>query len=86
MADRATRGRSASPHTARVRGLEIEQAARLHLDDDALIDEITIWIRPLTGLAALAAALGPRLGARNASRRRPGAPVRNGDAGHEGDD
>lgn len=46
-------------YTGIVRGQPVEIVNRVELDDDHLIDEITIYVRPLPGLTALAAALGP---------------------------
>jgi hypothetical protein len=51
-------------YTATVRGVAVEEATRVRLDDAALITEMTIWFRPLPGLTALMAALGPKLAAR----------------------
>jgi SnoaL-like domain len=42
----------------------VEEAARLTLNDDGLITELTLFFRPLPGLTALAAKLGPRITAR----------------------
>ncbi|MEV0199627.1 nuclear transport factor 2 family protein [Nonomuraea sp. NPDC050691] len=47
--------------TARVGSQRIEESALLRLDEQGLIEDITLWIRPLPGLTALMAALGPRL-------------------------
>jgi SnoaL-like protein len=47
--------------SARVRGREIEAVDLFRIDDAGLVTEITIHIRPLAGLAAVAAALGPHL-------------------------
>ncbi|MEV0151043.1 MULTISPECIES: nuclear transport factor 2 family protein [unclassified Nonomuraea] len=49
--------------TARVGRQRIEESALVRLDDDGLIEDITMWIRPLPGLTALMAALGPRMAA-----------------------
>lgn len=49
---------------ARVGRQPIEECMRTELNDQGLISEITIAIRPLPGLAALAAALGPKVIAR----------------------
>ena len=48
-------------YTARIAGVEVEEATRVRLTDDAKIVDITLWFRPLPGLTALMAALGPRL-------------------------
>ncbi|GGS65078.1 nuclear transport factor 2 family protein [Nonomuraea spiralis] len=47
--------------TARVGRQELNEVAQLVLDDDGLIRELTMWIRPLPALTALMAALGPRI-------------------------
>jgi hypothetical protein len=52
-------------YTASVRGVQVEEATRVRLDDQARVTEITLWFRPLPGLTALMAALGPRLARRN---------------------
>ncbi len=49
---------------ATVEGQPLEQATRLELDDQGQIKEITLFFRPLPGLATLTAALGPRVAAR----------------------
>jgi hypothetical protein len=54
-------------YRATVRGIEVDEATRVRLNDSALVTEITLWFRPLPGLTALLAALGPRL-ARRQSR------------------
>jgi hypothetical protein len=48
-------------YTARIGKVDVVEATRVRLDDDALINEVTLWFRPMPGLAALMAALGPRL-------------------------
>lgn len=48
---------------ARAGGRDLEETAIVRFDEQARIRELTIFIRPLTGLAALAAALAPRLAA-----------------------
>lgn len=48
----------------------IEESGLLRFDDDGLIEEITLWIRPMPGLTRLAATLAPRLAR---ERSRPGA-------------
>ncbi|MBG0826593.1 nuclear transport factor 2 family protein [Planomonospora sp. ID67723] len=53
--------------TARLGHHELEEAALVRLGDDGLIEEVTMWIRPLPALTALMAALGPGL-ARAAGR------------------
>ena len=49
---------------ARVRGREIETVDLIRVNHDGLIAEFTVVIRPMAGLAAVGAALGPHL-ARN---------------------
>jgi hypothetical protein len=44
-----------------VGGVEMEQAHRLSLNERGEIEEITVFFRPLPGLAALTCALGPRV-------------------------
>ncbi|MEU9132269.1 nuclear transport factor 2 family protein [Kitasatospora sp. NPDC048540] len=46
--------------TAKVDGKEINGCDFLHLDDDGLIDEFTVMVRPLSAANALAAAMGAR--------------------------
>jgi SnoaL-like domain len=43
---------------AMVNGREVHGCDFLHLDDDGLIDEMTVMVRPLSGLNALAEAMG----------------------------
>ncbi|MBD0841564.1 nuclear transport factor 2 family protein [Streptomyces sp. TRM68416] len=43
---------------ARVGDREIEGCDFIHLDEDGLIDEFTVMVRPLSGAQALAAAMG----------------------------
>lgn len=52
-------------YRARVGSQEIEESCLIRLDEEALITELTLWIRPLGGLAALAASLGPFLARQN---------------------
>jgi hypothetical protein len=54
-------------YTARIDGVEIEETAVLRLDEEARITDATLFVRPLPGLVALMAALGPEL-ARRAGR------------------
>jgi hypothetical protein len=56
--------------TARVGRQEIEEAALLTLNEDGLVEEITMWVRPLPGLTALMAAIGTGL-----AKGRPGLPL-----------
>jgi limonene-1,2-epoxide hydrolase len=44
--------------TARVGDREINGCDFIHVDDDGLIDEFTVMVRPLSGAQALAAAMG----------------------------
>lgn len=46
---------------ASVRGIDIEAVDLFKIDDAGLVTEITVHIRPLPGLAAVAAELGPPL-------------------------
>jgi hypothetical protein len=46
---------------ARVRGIEVDAVDLLRVDDRGLVTEIVVHIRPMAGLAAVAAALGPHL-------------------------
>lgn len=55
--------------TGRVGRVTIQEAFLVTLDDDGLIERIELFVRPLPGLTALAAALGPRV-ARRRSRAR----------------
>ena len=48
-------------YTARIGAVDVEEATRVRLDDQARITDITIWFRPMPGLAALMARLGPRM-------------------------
>ena len=54
--------------TARVRGVELEAHVVLHVNDDDLIDDLTVFIRPLPALATLFSALPPRVSARTHGR------------------
>ncbi|MET7653291.1 MULTISPECIES: nuclear transport factor 2 family protein [unclassified Streptomyces] len=44
--------------TARVGERELTGCDFIHLDEDGLIDELTVMVRPLSGAQALAAAMG----------------------------
>ncbi|MFI6932891.1 nuclear transport factor 2 family protein [Streptomyces sp. NPDC050287] len=44
--------------TARVGERQIDGCDFIHLDEDGLIDEFTVMVRPLSGTQALAAAMG----------------------------
>lgn len=52
-------------YTARIGGEEIEETAVLKLDEDGLIAEATLFVRPLPGLVALMDAFGPDIARRN---------------------
>ncbi|MFF0777275.1 nuclear transport factor 2 family protein [Streptomyces sp. NPDC003720] len=56
---------------ARVGDRELTGCDFIHLDDDGLIDELTVMVRPLSGAQALAAAMGARFDsiAREAAER-----------------
>lgn len=43
---------------ASVRGRQIQGCDFVHVDDDGLIDELTVMVRPLSGATALAEAMG----------------------------
>jgi hypothetical protein len=53
----------------RVRGQRLDEAMLVTLDDEGLITRMELFVRPLPGLTALAATLGPRV-ARRRSRTR----------------
>jgi hypothetical protein len=55
--------------SARVNGQQLEGTDILHLDEGGLVRDFRVFIRPLPGLAALTAALAPRL-ARETGRAR----------------
>jgi hypothetical protein len=46
---------------ARVGDKELQGLDLLHTDDDGLIDELTVMVRPLSGVIALAEAMGPKV-------------------------
>jgi SnoaL-like domain len=46
---------------ARVGDKELQGLDLLHTDDDGLIDELTVMVRPLSGVIALAEAIGPKV-------------------------
>jgi hypothetical protein len=57
-------------YRAHVNGQPVEVATRLEINDDGLISEITVYLRPLPGLTALAVALvGPIAADRHGPRR-----------------
>lgn len=53
---------------ATVHGQPFEETLLLTFDDDYKITEMTLFIRPLTGLTAVMAALGPTLARKNGRR------------------
>jgi hypothetical protein len=53
---------------ATVNGQPFEETLLLTLNEDNKISEITLFIRPLTGLTAVMAALGPTLARKNGRR------------------
>ena len=53
---------------ATIKGQRFEETLLLALDDHGKITEITLFIRPLTGLTAVMAALGPTLARKNGRR------------------
>jgi SnoaL-like protein len=53
---------------ATANGQPFEETLVLNLDDNGKIDEITLFIRPLPGLTAVMAALGPTLARKNGRR------------------
>jgi ketosteroid isomerase-like protein len=46
---------------ARVGDKEVHGADFLHVGEDGMIDELTVMVRPLSGVTALAAAMRPRV-------------------------
>jgi hypothetical protein len=52
-------------YRGRVGATEVEEASLLRFDSDGLITEFVLWFRPLPGLTAVAAGLGPKLSRRN---------------------
>ncbi|MBF8189020.1 nuclear transport factor 2 family protein [Nonomuraea sp. K274] len=69
IGDERTRALTA---TARLGRQEIHEAALVRIDGDGLIEEITMWIRPLPALTAMMAALVPALAR---ATGRPGLPL-----------
>jgi hypothetical protein len=47
--------------TAKVGGRAVQGLDHLRFDDDGLISEFTVMVRPLSGVIALAEAMGPRV-------------------------
>jgi hypothetical protein len=62
--------------SGRVRGQHIEETIRFELDGAGLIREITLYVRPMPGLLALAAALAPHIGPSRRRSRLAGLMVR----------
>ncbi|NUR89418.1 MAG: nuclear transport factor 2 family protein [Nonomuraea sp.] len=58
--------------TARIGRTALEESALLRLNGDGLIEEVTVWMRPLPALTAFMAALGPRMAR---ATGRPGLPL-----------
>jgi SnoaL-like domain len=52
------------------RGRKIEGTDRLRIDQDGRICDVTVFIRPLDGIAVFASAIGPALAAKQSSIRR----------------
>lgn len=50
--------------TATLRGANLEEIQWLHVSEDGLIDEITLFVRPMPAAVALLAAIGPGLARR----------------------
>ena len=50
-------------------GQPLEESVWLHLDEQGLVDELTLFIRPLSALTALMASIGPPLAARHGRLR-----------------
>jgi hypothetical protein len=57
-------------YRAHVNGTPVEEATRIELDEQGRIREITLFFRPLPGLATVTAELGPRVTARRHGRLR----------------
>jgi hypothetical protein len=55
-------------YTARIGGEPIEEAALLRLNDEGLIEEVTLFVRTLPGLVALMDRFGPDIARRNGRR------------------
>jgi ketosteroid isomerase-like protein len=54
-------GSHALVFTARVAGREVQGLDHLRFDDEGLVSEFTVMVRPLSGVIALAEAMGPRV-------------------------
>lgn len=55
---------------ASIGGCEVEGCDFIHLNDDGLVDELVVMVRPLSGVIALAEAMGARLAQGNATPAR----------------
>jgi len=55
------RGSHALIFTATVAGRTVQGLDHLRLDEDGLVSEFTVMVRPLSGLIALAEAMAPRV-------------------------
>ena len=53
----------------RIAGLAFEETAWLRFDEQGLISQLTLFIRPLAALTAFTAAIGPALAARHSRTR-----------------
>jgi hypothetical protein len=60
---------------ARVGDREVEGCDFVHVDEDGLIDELYVMVRPLTGLMALAEAMKRQLGLASGEQAGQQAPV-----------
>ncbi|GAA3589133.1 hypothetical protein GCM10022419_084420 [Nonomuraea rosea] len=69
VGDERTRALTA---TARLGRQELHESAVVEVGADGLIEEVTMWIRPLPALTAMMAALGPGLAR---ATGRPGLPL-----------
>ncbi|XVV17170.1 nuclear transport factor 2 family protein [Actinoplanes sp. CA-131856] len=68
--DQVSEGRTVALfYEARIGGTRLCEAQRLRLNDDGLISEITLYVRPLPALTRLMTRLGPELARRDG---RPG--------------
>lgn len=56
-------------HRARVAEQELEEVQLIRLDDSAMINEVSLFVRPLPAITALMAALGPELARRQGHAR-----------------
>lgn len=56
-------------YRANVNGYPLEEATRIELNDQQQISQVTLYFRPLPGLATLTAALAPRVAAKHGQLR-----------------